>query len=563
MIEKVVYNELSKRCSRLKNRCISLEIKLQRNKESFQNNIPSHNQDSLEFKDFFIINELQAQLEAKNVSIVKLKEHIANLKEKNTIESVQNVHNSNVVTSKVYKLDLPPLSPCIKNNMAAHVDYLKHTLANADILQEIIEDARELRPLDSNLASGCKFFTCIQDFLVYVSATCSSTKHVSDKLVVVTPMNKTRNVRKQTTNNSMSPSTGVSCSTEASRSKPRSNTKKDRIMQTSSNNKNKNKVEDQPRIAKSSLNNVNRISKTICNKNVKHSVLNANSELVCTTCHECMFDSIHDSCVRVYLNDVSASVKSKSVKAKTTKSKTKKVWKTTGKVFTNVGYRWIPIGQTFTLDGNTCPLTRFTTTKIVPPKKPTPTQVLRFLTTWNPCKTGDPMFLLLHLLPVSISGRTNRTLGLIRYLPLKTSTLITGVSLLNPSSSRIPTLPGYVANLLAIPALHSTLPIVVTFPLSLVVSIICYLAFLLFGDSTFSGGGDDEGSVAATRQDDMVWRGTVGGSTGARMLSSSRPSQFHSSSLSSSDDHYHNLSQSSAGWSADIPGSSYPLRIES
>ncbi|GJW19600.1 hypothetical protein Tco_0027036 [Tanacetum coccineum] len=51
----------------------------------------------------------------------------------------------------------------------------------------------------------------------------------------------------------------------------------------------------------------------------------------------------------------------------------------------------------------------------------------------------------------------------------QTSTLITGVSSLIPSSSRIPTLPGYVANLLAIPALYSTLPIVVTFPLSLVV----------------------------------------------------------------------------------------------
>ncbi|GJS01491.1 hypothetical protein Tco_0317999 [Tanacetum coccineum] len=36
--------------------------------------------------DFFIINELQAQLEAKNVSIMKLKEHIANLKGKNTVE---------------------------------------------------------------------------------------------------------------------------------------------------------------------------------------------------------------------------------------------------------------------------------------------------------------------------------------------------------------------------------------------------------------------------------------------------------------------------------------------
>ncbi|GJS61937.1 hypothetical protein Tco_0656721 [Tanacetum coccineum] len=64
----------------------------------------------------------------------------------------------------------------------------------------------------------------------------------------------------------------------------------------------------------------------------------------------------------------------------------------------------------------------------------------------------------------------------------QTSTLITGVSLLIPSSSRIPTLPGHVANLLAILSLYSTLPIVVTFPLSLVVNIICYLAFLLFGN---------------------------------------------------------------------------------
>ncbi|GKA96449.1 hypothetical protein Tco_0818544 [Tanacetum coccineum] len=59
----------------------------------------------------------------------------------------------------------------------------------------------------------------------------------------------------------------------------------------------------------------------------------------------------------------------------------------------------------------------------------------------------------------------------------QTSMLITGVSSLIPSSSRIPTLPGHVANLLAILALYSTLPIVVTFPLSLVVSILCYLVF--------------------------------------------------------------------------------------
>ncbi|GJZ18852.1 hypothetical protein Tco_0555442 [Tanacetum coccineum] len=136
----------------------------------------------------------------------------------------------------------------------------------------------------------------------------------------------------------MSPSTGVSCSTKASGSKPRSNTKKDWISQTSSSNKKKNKVEDQPRIAKSSLNNVNRISKTVCNENVKHSMLNANFELVCATCHEFMFDDIHDLCVSYYLNDVNSHVKSKSMKSRNAKTKKKKMWKPTGTVYTNVGY---------------------------------------------------------------------------------------------------------------------------------------------------------------------------------------------------------------------------------
>ncbi|GJZ07432.1 hypothetical protein Tco_0541225 [Tanacetum coccineum] len=117
----------------------------------------------------------------------------------------------------------------------------------------------------------------------------------------------------------------VSSSTEASRSNPRSNTKNDRISQTSSSNKKTNKGEAQPRIAKSSLNNVNRVSKTVCNANVKHSVLNENSKLICATCQECMFDVIHDICVNDYPNDVNARVKSKSVKSRSAKSKKKKM----------------------------------------------------------------------------------------------------------------------------------------------------------------------------------------------------------------------------------------------
>nr|GEX07333.1 retrovirus-related Pol polyprotein from transposon TNT 1-94 [Tanacetum cinerariifolium] len=48
----------------------------------------------------------------------------------------------------------------------------------------------------------------------------------------------------------------------------------------------------------------------------------------------------------------------------------RKVWKPTGKVFTNIGYIWRPTGRTFTIVGNECRLTRITTTAKVPLRKP-------------------------------------------------------------------------------------------------------------------------------------------------------------------------------------------------
>ncbi|GKD14229.1 retrovirus-related pol polyprotein from transposon TNT 1-94, partial [Tanacetum coccineum] len=98
-----------------------------------------------------------------------------------------------------------------------------------------------------------------------------------------------------------------------------------------------------------------------------HSKLNVNSKFLCVKCNGCMLYDNHDLCVLNFINDVNARVKSKSVK----KSSKRKVWKPTGKVFTNIGYTWRPTGRTFTIVGNACPLTRITTTAKVPLKKPT------------------------------------------------------------------------------------------------------------------------------------------------------------------------------------------------
>ncbi|GKA16290.1 hypothetical protein Tco_0696037, partial [Tanacetum coccineum] len=124
----------------------------------------------------------------------------------------------------------------------AHIDYLKHTKEHADTLREIVEQARELRPLDSDLDSSCKFATRIQELLVYVSATCPISSKQSEKLIAVTPKNKNKKVRfakpstslsntykhvdsckTKDSNKPLSPSTGVNSSTSTSGSKPPGN----------------------------------------------------------------------------------------------------------------------------------------------------------------------------------------------------------------------------------------------------------------------------------------------------------------------------------------------------
>ncbi|GJU31775.1 hypothetical protein Tco_1175364, partial [Tanacetum coccineum] len=101
--------------------------------------------------------------------------------------------------------------------------------------------------------------------------------------------------------------------------------------------------------------------------NVQHPKLNVNSKLKCVKCNGCMLSDNHDLCVLDFINNVNARVKSKSIK----KISKRKIWKPTGKVFTNIGYIWKPTSRTFTIVGNACPLNRITTTTKVPIRKPT------------------------------------------------------------------------------------------------------------------------------------------------------------------------------------------------
>ncbi|GKC73048.1 hypothetical protein Tco_1118931 [Tanacetum coccineum] len=158
------------------------------------------------------------------------------------------------------------------------------------------------------------------------------------------------------------PSTGVNTSTEASGSKPRSNTKKNRILPTKT--KNKKKVEDHSRTHKSVWTKVNRVDSSISSK---HVVINSNFESVCKTCNKCLNSASHEMCVVNILNSVNATptvkivlnkgkqiLKPKGKLSDNSLNKTKQVWKATGKLFANVGYQWRSTGKKVALGKLNC-----------------------------------------------------------------------------------------------------------------------------------------------------------------------------------------------------------------
>ncbi|GJS29253.1 retrovirus-related pol polyprotein from transposon TNT 1-94 [Tanacetum coccineum] len=89
MVEKDEYNKLSKSYSKLEQHCISLELAMQLNKENFQTNNTSVNQNEPTFDQLFQLNNLKVELQAKDMTIKNLKAHIKRENETSTSESVK------------------------------------------------------------------------------------------------------------------------------------------------------------------------------------------------------------------------------------------------------------------------------------------------------------------------------------------------------------------------------------------------------------------------------------------------------------------------------------------
>ncbi|GKE01329.1 hypothetical protein Tco_1389312 [Tanacetum coccineum] len=165
-----VYIELSKRFSNREQHCISIEVTKQLNKENFQKDKSSDNQNHPEIQECFEQNDLKTQLQAKDTSMenanlkiliqekvfanATLKNELRKLKGKSVIDNVVSKPHATTIAPGLFKLNLEPLASKVLKNKDAHLEYIKHSREHADILWEIVKSARALSPLDSNLDSA-------------------------------------------------------------------------------------------------------------------------------------------------------------------------------------------------------------------------------------------------------------------------------------------------------------------------------------------------------------------------------------------------------------------------
>nr|GEU40802.1 integrase, catalytic region, zinc finger, CCHC-type, peptidase aspartic, catalytic [Tanacetum cinerariifolium] len=136
--------------------------------------------------------DLNASLQEKVLVITALKDTIRKLKGKAIVDEVVTLHP---IDLELLKIDVTLLAPKLRNNRTAHYDYLKHTQEETTALREIVENERLLNPLNTSLDYAFKYTKRIKELLIILKQTCLCINDVGDKLMVVTPVNKTKKIR--------------------------------------------------------------------------------------------------------------------------------------------------------------------------------------------------------------------------------------------------------------------------------------------------------------------------------------------------------------------------------
>nr|GEV73554.1 hypothetical protein [Tanacetum cinerariifolium] len=124
---------------------------LSRVQRDMHNNVLTPRSTDVVFKriGFAIQKGLAAQL------VTRLPSTTIKFKGKDIVDNAAQVSNVTTIALGIYKLDLITSAPKDKNKRETHIYYHKHTMDQAAILMEIVEQAKSLNHLDSASYSAC------------------------------------------------------------------------------------------------------------------------------------------------------------------------------------------------------------------------------------------------------------------------------------------------------------------------------------------------------------------------------------------------------------------------
>ncbi|GJU00777.1 reverse transcriptase domain-containing protein [Tanacetum coccineum] len=272
MNNEVDQNTMDKQCAEIVKKNLLIEN---------ENLIANSSQEAPDFNSFFKIKNLEHQIQEKDNVIRDLKVLVSNVNDKSyepsnakdvtalleqnerfraEIEKVKQHYKELFESIKVTRASTNDKTSSLLTQIEDLKAQLEGNVKNAtrnsvktkvlapETVREIVEEARVVKPLDTAFNSACKYTKLSQELVEYVIGTCPKEfKERDNKAAAFIPLIRPQKVHQS--NVTMIPSTGVSISTEASGSKPRSNTTQDRILPAKSVNKKK--VEDHPRTDKS------------------------------------------------------------------------------------------------------------------------------------------------------------------------------------------------------------------------------------------------------------------------------------------------------------------------
>ncbi|GJR97372.1 integrase, catalytic region, zinc finger, CCHC-type containing protein [Tanacetum coccineum] len=327
------HDSMIKHFSKLEVEHFNLQLKYQNLKERFGNKKLMTSSDAPSFDSLFVIGKLNEQIQNPIFDLKALvsqnKDLTAKLNALHDLNERFRAENAKAPGRNPIRVEPSPSTQRIIKEV--HLHYIKHLKESVETLREIVEDAKVERPLDTSLASACRYTKHSQELLEYVIGMCPKDFSPRDKQNASTTSLRKKRVTfvepcETSTHNTPAQLTGQ---------KPRSNTKKDRTLPAKSALK---QVEAHSKMNKSTEKQKNRVDSSI---SYKRTVINLNSNTSCKTCNKCSISVNHDQCV--VLSEMFGK-QSPATKVWWVKQ-VKQVWKATGKLFTTIGHQWRPTGR--------------------------------------------------------------------------------------------------------------------------------------------------------------------------------------------------------------------------